>query len=330
MQTNNKITIIVPIYKVENYINKCVDSILAQTHQNLEIILVDDGSPDRCPKICDDYCRRDKRVRCIHKKNGGLSDARNAGLDVATGDYIMFVDGDDYIVSNMIEKMHSALVEADADISICNFCYVDPDGKYDYAEENKNLPVRDEVIQAGDVLKIKLKEDKSWYWVIACCKLYKKSIFDGLRFIVGKLHEDEFLLHEVFLNAGKVACLSDKFYFYQQRKDSIMGNRVNCRRLDSVEALLTRCDALMAVSGFEQAAVFSLLAAASAFHGYYCSSHAHLDKMHKTRNKELQKEFRVMFRKMIHRRLPLSGHDFIKIGVNYISLYYSGKFVHHY
>lgn len=115
------ISIIVPVYKVENYLSKCLDSMICQTYKNIEIILVDDGSPDNSGKICDDYAKKDSRIKVIHKENGGLSDARNAGLKIATGKYIGFVDSDDYISVEMYEKLYNQAKKEDADIACCNY-----------------------------------------------------------------------------------------------------------------------------------------------------------------------------------------------------------------
>ena len=123
-ETSPLISIIVPVYDVEPYLRKCIDSILIQSYRDLEIILVDDGSPDNCGAICDEYAEKDKRIKVIHKKNGGLSDARNAGLDIATGEYIGFVDSDDWVMPDMYEYLYKAVKEYDADMSVC--------GYYDY------------------------------------------------------------------------------------------------------------------------------------------------------------------------------------------------------
>ena len=123
------VTVIVPVYNTEKYIKKCVDSILGQTYTELEVILVDDGSTDSCPRICDSYAERDSRVRVIHKENGGLSDARNAALDIVSGSYVTFVDGDDYIEKNYVEYLYSLIKKYGADMSICSYKSVDADGK---------------------------------------------------------------------------------------------------------------------------------------------------------------------------------------------------------
>lgn len=128
-QKQTLVSIIIPIYKVEQYLIDCIQSVCSQTYKNIEIILVDDGSPDNCGKICDDYAKMDKRISVIHKENGGLSDARNKGIDIARGDYITFVDSDDYVETTFIEDLYNAIEKTNSDISICNINVVDENGK---------------------------------------------------------------------------------------------------------------------------------------------------------------------------------------------------------
>ena len=156
------ISIIVPIYNVEEYLRRAVDSIRCQTYTNLEIILVDDGSPDNSGVICDEYAKTDNRIKVIHKKNGGLSDARNAGIEAATGAYLGFIDSDDYIEPEMYQRLYSALVENDAEISVCRFRYV---GSKE--ERNELLEINDEVLSGQDILLQKGMSKTAWGWVCA-------------------------------------------------------------------------------------------------------------------------------------------------------------------
>lgn len=234
---SDKISVIVPVYKVEKYLGKCVESIINQTHSNLEIILVDDGSPDRCGEICDTYAAKDTRVKVIHKENGGLSDARNAGIEVATGDYIGFVDSDDYIHPQMYEKLLGAILEHDADMSICPYEYVDEEGE----AISKENPVRTEVLSNIAALE-KLASPCWWYYTTAWNKLYKKILFATIRFPKGKIHEDQFTVHELFYVCEKIVTIEDKLYNYLQRKNSIMGSKISISRLDGIEALCNRSD----------------------------------------------------------------------------------------
>lgn len=232
------ISVIVCIYNVEKYLRKCIDSIQKQSYTNLEIILVDDGSEDLCPLICDEFAKADSRIRVIHKKNGGLSEARNVGLDIARGDYIGFVDGDDYIKSDMYEHLFREIVKADADMAVCNFTYVDD--RYNYIE-NRNflMPVLDEILDSEEYIK-RLTAQCGWYFVTVWNKLYKKRLFDDLRFPVGKQHEDEFLIHHLVFRCERIVCVKLSLYYYVQRADSIMGQKQILKMMDYGDALIDR------------------------------------------------------------------------------------------
>lgn len=234
-----KISVIVPIYNVEIYLRKCIDSIINQTFEDLEIILVNDGSPDGCGAICDEYAGKDSRVRVIHKEHRGVSDARNAGIDIATGEYITFVDGDDYIAVDMCEKLYSALTENKAEISVCNAVSVDEN--YQPIDSlNSSSSVRDELLNGRDILFKKLTADFNWYWVVVWGKLYKSNLFDALRFPVGKIHEDDFMAHRMFFDRERVASVSERLYYYLRRSDSITGNKTIYNTLYALETFLDR------------------------------------------------------------------------------------------
>ena len=235
------ISVIVPIYNVEPYLHRCVDSILNQTYQNIEIVLVDDGSPDRCGEICDEYAQMDSRIAVIHKQNGGLSDARNTGIDAAHGKYIMFVDSDDFIAETMVEKLYWALISNDAEMSLCSFLYVDEKG-VEIPHRNCNRPVKNEVLSGWQAIEC-LNRDKGWYYTIACCKLYKKDLWNDTCFPIGKYHEDEFVSHVLFRKCNRVACVGETLYYYVQRQDSIMGRSfasISMADLDGCEAIIHR------------------------------------------------------------------------------------------
>ncbi|MBO4894987.1 MAG: glycosyltransferase [Clostridia bacterium] len=233
---SKKISIIIPVYKVEKYLQRCLDSVISQTYKNLEIILVDDGSPDNCGRICDEYAEKDDRIRVIHQENGGLSAARNAGLDIAIGDYIGFVDSDDYVARDMYEKLYNVLIENDADEAICNYEFID-----EFENELKYYsPIKDEVLSGAEAI-IKLNYEYHWYYLVAWNKLYKKSVFEGERFPVGKVCEDNFIVHKLFYKCRKIVTLSEKLYFYTQRKDSIMGDiKLSIKRADEVQGYIER------------------------------------------------------------------------------------------
>ena len=180
------ITVIVPIYKVEHYLNRCVQSIIDQTYRNLEIILVDDGSPDLCPAMCDAWRERDSRILVIHKQNGGLSDARNTGMAVASGDYIAFVDSDDWIAPEMLERLLGAIREDDSDIAACTVQMVG-----EGVSTSQFLTVRTNCVLSRQeaqkaLLEESLLKQPVWY------KLYKRETIRDILFEVGKHHEDVF------------------------------------------------------------------------------------------------------------------------------------------
>ena len=213
------ISVIVPVYNVEKYLRRCIDSIINQTYTNLEIILVDDGSPDNCGKICDEYADKDSRIKVIHQQNGGLSAARNAGLDIATGDYIGFVDSDDYIAPEMYEKLYEALVQSDADVSICNFQRVD--------EEGNRLKTREKInndIFTNYQALTELQGNKGLCFIIVCNKLFNKALFNEVRFPLGKKCEDNYIAHKLIYNSKRAVCIDDILYYYLQRETSIMSN----------------------------------------------------------------------------------------------------------
>ena len=223
------LSIIVPVYDVENYLQKCIDSILAQTFTDFELILVDDGSPDNCPALCDAAAAKDARIRVLHQKNGGLSAARNAGLDVARGEWIGFVDSDDYIAPEMYETLYKAVQSTGADLALCDYVKVDETGalctQTHVAVPQKSLTGR-ELLQKA-------------YWTtvqIACNKLYHRAIFAQLRYPVGKLNEDFFVIPEICLNTQKAVVVPDVLYYYVQRGDSIMGKSRTLRHYDAAEA----------------------------------------------------------------------------------------------
>lgn len=250
------ISIIVPVYNVEQYLSRCIDSIIDQTYTNLEIILVDDGSPDRCGEMCEEYAARDKRIKVIHKENGGLSEARNAGIDASSGKYLMFVDSDDYIAPDMVKKLYDALVAADADMSICNFKYIWENADEEDKSFNQNLPIKDEITSSGEVLSHSLFEPKSWFWIVSWNKLYKYELFDNIRFPKGKIHEDEFIAHRIFYKCKRIAGVSGQLYFYWQRKGSIMSERNKdfTAYLNKIEAHMDRALFLYEKGYFDAAA----------------------------------------------------------------------------
>ena len=220
-------SVIVPIYKVEAYLDDCVRSIVAQTYPNLEIILVDDGSPDRCGDMCDAWAAKDSRIKVIHKPNGGLSDARNAGLQIAAGDYIAFVDSDDWIEPQMYEKMLAAMKAEQAEICACRIrsCYPDHCVEWGCPEYRATEPEQTLAMLYNDTA----------YPVSALNKLYRRELWETLRFPVGKICEDAFTTYLLVHKAKHIVQLPEAFYNYRIRPESIMTSRFSIKRMDEEE-----------------------------------------------------------------------------------------------
>ena len=222
------VSVIVPVYKVESYLHRCVDCILAQTYANLEIILVDDGSPDNCGKICDEYAQKDKCIKVIHKKNGGLSDARNAGLDIAMGEYITFVDSDDWIHFQYVEILLNNLTKADVDISTCSFVRTPEKMLMDSKVSESSYHIYSSEKAIEQTLYQNRLDNSAWG------KLYKKELFNGLRFTVGRLYEDLDFFYKIYDRAVRLVHTDAVLYYYYYRTDSIMGV-FNRKRLDVLD-----------------------------------------------------------------------------------------------
>ena len=225
------ISIIVPVYKVEKYLKRCVDSILTQTYQNIEVILVDDGSPDNCGAICDKYKETDNRVFVIHKKNGGLSDARNVAIPLAKGEYISFIDSDDWISPYYVEHLYEAVAKCDADMGISWFENVF-EGKILQSKPEKPLS-NYESLTAEECLKKLLYQNG--VEVCAWGKLYNTAIIQDLRYPVGKLYEDIPVTYEAVKRSKKISVIGNVDYYYFQRTDSIQNVAFNDRKMDGVE-----------------------------------------------------------------------------------------------
>lgn len=226
-----KISVIVPVYKVEPYLRKCLDSIVGQSHKNLEIILVDDGSPDRCGAICDEYAAQDGRVRVIHKENGGLSSARNAALEAATGEYIGFVDSDDWIEPDMFDYLLRGMQRYRADVGVCGVIE-----EYPKRQACRGWD-RVEAFGREDGIRLLLQ---SGTFQSMWDKLWKRELFEGVRFPQGRNYEDLAVAHRLLARAAGLVCLPEAKYHYLQRANSIMGDGSLANRLDRYAAAKER------------------------------------------------------------------------------------------
>ena len=233
----SEISIIVPVYNVDQYLENCIESILNQTFKDYELILIDDGSTDKSGEICDKYEKKDNRIKVIHKYNGGLSSARNAGLDLACGKYIGFVDSDDSIHPRMYETLYSLIKKYKADISCCNYKKI-----YNWNDCRTEKQCIEEVKVMDNIQAIRslLDSDIGVQLVIAWNKLYKRNLFTNIRYDVGRIHEDEFIAHKLLYKSKKIIYTDSQLYYYFQRKGSIMSQKTDKSKVDRVLAFSDR------------------------------------------------------------------------------------------
>lgn len=234
------VSVIVPIYKVEGYLQQCIDSICGQTYQYLEIILVDDGSPDGCGRICDDNAKIDSRILVIHKENGGLSSARNVGIDIAKGEYVSFIDADDTIHPQFIEILAGLCEQYECDIAQCDYLTV--------AENSSKLPLNSlqsiKIYNNKQALYEQCCTNNGDKYTIACNKIYKKELFQDIRYPLGRIHEDEFITYLLLWKARKIAITNQYMYYYLQRVTGIMGSPFSIKRLDVLVAFYEKLEFL--------------------------------------------------------------------------------------
>ncbi len=234
-----KISIIVPIFNTERFIVKCIRSILNQTLVDFELILVNDGSTDKSGEICDEFAKKDQRIRVIHKRNGGVSSARNVGLNIARGKYIGFVDSDDYVKKDMYEILYNAITLNVADIVVCDFWELDEVG-------GQRLNTIENIYKVQKLNNIEslnqMYLNKSMYIrnVVPWNKLYKRNLFDNIQYEIGNIYDDETVVHKLFYNSKKVIYTNLKLYYYVQRSGSQMNSEFHIKRFDKIYALKDR------------------------------------------------------------------------------------------
>lgn len=227
---NEIVSVVVPIYNVEKYLKRCIDSIINQSYQYLEIILVNDGSTDGCKQICKDYIKKDYRIKFIDKKNGGLSDARNKGISEATGRYITFIDSDDFIDKEYVKTLVDIIIHNNCDIACCDFYpfQEDEETKINYIDRERKIQVYDKV-KALEAMMYKKNMRNS-----ACAKLFKKELFNKIQFPKGKLCEDLGTVYKLLDLSNKTCIINCKYYYYMQRKGSIIHSHFNINRMDGL------------------------------------------------------------------------------------------------
>ena len=287
------ISIIGPVYNVEDYIEKCIKSILDQSFREFELILVDDGSLDMSGKICDEYAKNDQRIKVIHKKNGGVSSARNEGIKVARGEYIAFVDSDDFINKDMYKILYKNSKEYDADISVCDFEYVsnNKESVGITCEFKNNI-----VIYSNEEALNKLYSNENIKFIVAWNKLYKKYLFSSIYYDINRCHEDEFIIHKLFYNANKIVSCSEKLYYYYENYKSTMRVDFNINRLDIIEAMKSR------MNFFRKKNLIELEYKTQNMYLYYFIPYYYRTKnklKNKSKSKELKKDFKKVYKYLL-------------------------------
>lgn len=235
-----KISVIIPIYKVENYLRQCVNSVLAQSYKDIEIILVDDGSPDGCPAICDEYGLKDSRIKVIHKPNGGLSDARNFGIEAATGDYLMFLDSDDWWDDiDAVKKVVDRLSETDADVCIIGMKkYFQLQDRY----SDERTPLCDEASALSQAHALNKYMNKNIFVACACDKALRRSFVesDKQRFVKGQLSEDIEWCCKILKKNPRITTLPISFYVYRQQVSTSISSNVSKRHIENILDIISR------------------------------------------------------------------------------------------
>ena len=229
------ISVVIPVYNVEQYIEKCLDSITGQTYRNLEIIMVDDGSTDQSGAACDRIAKTDDRIRVIHQVNGGPSKARNTGIDHAKGQYLFFVDGDDYIAPDMIKELYRRLQTDRSDIALCGVSRVEADGVI-----SREFTLPDDVITGLQSLEKAYGLNGVLFCSMIVNKLYRKKLFSNVRFPVGRFHEDEATVYKILDQCELISIVSNPSYYYLNREKSTMNLPYSVKQLDGIEASYQR------------------------------------------------------------------------------------------
>lgn len=230
-----EISIILPVYNVEEYLDECIQSILNQTFKNYELIIINDGSTDDSGKICDGYAIKDKRIKVIHKENGGISSARNVGIKQSSGNFIVFIDSDDYIEANMLECLYEYITKYNTDMVICDFVY-----KCENNIINNEVNENKIKIYNSREAQAELYGNKYLNFAVAWSKIYRKSLFNDLYFDENRIHEDEFIAHKILNKCNKIIFIPNKLYVYRIRNNSITNSKYSLKRFDRVYAIEDR------------------------------------------------------------------------------------------
>lgn len=285
--SSTQVSVIVPVYNVERYLEKCIQSICGQSFADIEVILVDDGSTDASANICDEWAQRDDRVHVIHKENGGLSDARNAGIDAADGQWLMFVDSDDFITMDTIELLYTAAVKKHCEIALCNMVRVYDDG----TTEPFYNPVGEQTIWDGVQRFETLKQPS------VCNKIFRTELFEGVRFPKGKYYEDTFVYHVLLDRATAVALTGHDGYYYLSRRESILGQpKYTDRYFDMTEAVYERMTYLLAhdIPLYADEACLSMYAVVA-----NAEKHIQESQQNEAKFKQMRQQFKVAYKHLM-------------------------------
>lgn len=235
-----KVSVIVPVYNVERYLEYCVETLINQSYRNLEVILIDDGSTDNSGKICDALANKDERIQVIHQQNQGLSAARNSGLRVVTGEYITCVDSDDFLSTDFIERLLNALIRENADIAICGTTFCDDSGNQLYDQMSDKCLI----LNGDNQLKVLLKDSRI-YSTTAWGKIYKKELFVGIEYPKNKYHEDIYTTYRLVANSMKTVIVPAALYWYRQATISITHSSFNPKHMDSLYGCMDRAEFIL-------------------------------------------------------------------------------------
>ncbi len=221
-----KVSIIVPVYNVEKYLDRCIESILAQTFTDFEVILINDGSPDNCPAMCDEWAKKDSRIRVIHQSNQGQAAARNYALDIAKGDYISFIDSDDYVHPKFLEILYNNLISSNADVSVCSYKRTNKSNDFDNVNNNSIKYCGIDFVKKGLIGDI-----PCGVWLL-CDKLFKKECFDNVRLPVGRINEDNATVYKILYEANTVVATDAILYYYFENTNSTVHQKFSKKHLD--------------------------------------------------------------------------------------------------
>lgn len=294
------ISIIVPVYNVEKYLPRCLDSILLQTYSELEIILVDDGSTDLCGEICEAYALKDNRIKVIHKENGGIGSARNAGLEVYSGEFIMFVDSDDYISADAVEVLYERMISDDSDMAIGKHIDVYEDGSLN---DSFCSWMQDDVLSQKEFLA--RMGEKNYYPVANCMKLYRQTVFEGVVYPNFTCGEDVWVFPQIVDKCKKISVVNKTLYFYFQRSNSLVHKKSEISKQEDLNAILNLVNYFWQRNISKSARKWYVIAVNKAF------------ELENKRN--CLKLFKQYFNPTVRKKL-LKGES-IKIRIKWISLY---------